>query len=192
MLRVVEAEVPKHFGQSFGFPRQEADGQNHAALRDGEVLDEDRAISPVTFTFANPAANAVQTNYTHGGGLEIPDGEAQDRHTPACNSPGATTDGKGASGGWRLRSGIVTAAGWVLAGAKLRGKATRQPPMSREVWHCWYEQDQRATYRMPPVRRFYTRVALGFGLILNAFWLDGFGEIGQSVFAPMSEDRPGT
>jgi hypothetical protein len=55
--------------------------------------------------------------------------------------------------------GIVTVAGWVIAGAEPRSKSVKPP--SREIWRCWYDRRYGAEicqppYRLPPSRRYWT------------------------------------
>jgi hypothetical protein len=60
--------------------------------------------------------------------------------------------------------GLVTAGRWLIAGADLRGRAARQPPLQQREIVLWchvdrrgYEWCEREPVYRPPVRRFYAR-----------------------------------
>jgi hypothetical protein len=57
--------------------------------------------------------------------------------------------------------GAVTAAGWLIAGAEMRGKSTPTHPPRPTEWVCWidrrYGEMCEPAYRSPPMRRHYAR-----------------------------------
>jgi hypothetical protein len=57
--------------------------------------------------------------------------------------------------------GFVTAGSWLITGADLHSRTTRQPPPA-QVWRCWWDRRYgreicEPPYRQPPMRRYFMR-----------------------------------